>query len=236
MPNLDFFIEGKGPVVLFLHGWGQNKEMMYPLIKVLRNKYTCVAIDMPGFGNSEFNHSKDISEYARSIHDFLINKNIKVSYIIGHSFGGKVALEYHLLFGVKSIAFIASPLLKPKRSLKCYFSILLYKIKKRLKFNTNMGSEDYKNTSSEMKGFFIKVVNTHYNKIIKRLRIPVLLVYSKEDEKVSFANAKKINKKLLRSKLRVINGDHFAYLSNREIIGIEINDFFTEREKRVYYL
>lgn len=237
MPDLDFFIEGKGPVILLLHGWGQNKEMMRPLSSLLKKDYTCISIDMPGFGNSEFDDSKNIKEYATTIHDFLLNKlNIKVSYIVGHSFGGKVALEYHFLYGVKALSFIASPIMKPKRKLKYYMNVLIYKVKRKLGIKTNMGSTDYKETKKEMKRFFISVVNTHYNKRIPKIRVPILLIYSKTDEKVEFKSAKKLSKKLLRNKLRVINGDHFAYLNNREIVSMEIHNFFKEREKHVYYL
>ena len=59
---------------------------------------------------------------------------------------------------------------------------------------------------------------------------------SEDDEKVEFRKAKKLERKLLRSKLRVINGDHFAYLSNVNTVCIELNHFFKEREKREYYL
>ena len=88
-----------------------------------------------------------------------------------------------------------------------------------------------------MKSFFVSVVNSHYNKLIKNVKIPVLLIYSKEDEKVDFSRAKKLNNKLIKSRLRVIKGDHFAYLSNERIVSMEINDFFKENEnKREYYL
>ena len=114
MPKLDYFIIGKGPILLFLHGWGQNKEMMMPLAKQLEKKYTCIFIDMPGFGNSEFNNEKDIDEYVKTIHDFLCYKlYITPKYIVGHSFGGKVAIGYHLRYGVKGVVLIASPVLKP---------------------------------------------------------------------------------------------------------------------------
>lgn len=237
MPNLDFFITGKGPVILFLHGWGQNKEMMIPLIEKLKYRYTCVSIDMPGFGNSEFNNERDLDEYTKNIHDFLLYKlHLKVMYIVGHSFGGKVAINYHLRYGVRAISLIASPILKPKRRLNYYVKVFIYKIMKKLKRKVNMGSKDYKDTSEEMKNFFIKVVNTHFDKKIKNIRIPILLIYSKEDEKVDFKCAKKMDKKLLRGKLRVIKGDHFAYLTNREIVSVELNNFFKERENYVYYL
>lgn len=238
MPNLDFFISGEGPVILFLHGWGQNKEMMFSLVEGLKNKFKCVAIDMPGFGNSEFNGEKNIDEYTKTIHDFLLYKlHIRPMYIVGHSFGGKVAINYHLKYGVKSIALIASPILKVKRKFSYYLKVCLYKIKKKFNiYDENAGSEDYKNTNREMKSFFVSVVNTHYSKYIKKVRIPILLIYSMGDEKVNLKEGIRLKNKLLRGKLRVIKGDHFAYLNNREVINSLINNFFKEREEYGYYL
>lgn len=239
MPILDYFIIGKGPVVLFLHGWGQNKEMMLPIINKLKNNYTCIAIDMPGFGNSDFNNESNLDEYCKTISDFLLLKlHVKPKYIIGHSFGGKVAINYYLKYKkIKGIVLIASPVLKPKRKLNYYFKVFIYKLKKKLKIKNNMGSLDYKNTKQEMKQFFVKIVNTHYNKQLKRINLPMLLLYSKDDEKVEFKKGKRLNKILKKSRLRVINGDHFAYLDNENIVSMEINNFIKENEKkREYYL
>ena len=237
MPNLDFFITGNGPVVLFLHGWGQNKEMMIPLTRGLEKTYPCVVIDMPGFGNSEFNNEKDVDEYTKSIHDFLIyNLHLTPTYIVGHSFGGKIAVNYHLKYGVRGICLIASPVLKAKRSIVYYYKVILHKLKKRFKIKSNMGSVDYKNAKDEMKNFFVNVVNTYYDKKIKNIKIPVLMIYSKDDKKVDYKSAKKLEKKLLRTRLRVIKGDHFAYLNNRDIVVLELNNFFKERENHAYYL
>ena len=99
MPNLDYFILGNGPVILLLHGWGQNKEMMLPIANKLKKNYKCVVIDMPGFGNSEYNNEANLDEYCKTISDFLLLKlHLKPKYIIGHSFGGKVAFHYYLKY------------------------------------------------------------------------------------------------------------------------------------------
>ena len=139
---------------------------------------------------------------------------------------------------IKGITLIASPILKPKRGIKYYFMVYLYKLRKMLNKRVyNMGSEDYKNTSKQMKHFFINIVNTHYNKQIKNIDIPVLLIYSKNDDKVELKKGKKLNEKLKKSSLKVINGDHFAYLGNSSIVSIMIRDFFKENDKkREYYL
>jgi len=239
LPKLDFFVVGKGPILLFLHGWGQNKEMMLPLVERLKKHYKCIVVDLPGFGNSDYNNESNLDDYCETIHKFLLDElKVEPKYIIGHSFGGKVAINYYLKYkGIKGIGIIASPILKPKRKISYYFKVWLYKLKKKLKIKNNMGSEDYKNTKDEMKKFFISVVNTHYNKKIKQIKIPILLIYSYDDEKVSFTCGRRLNKKLENSRLKVIKGDHFAYLSNENIVSIEINNFIKENEtKREYYL
>jgi pimeloyl-ACP methyl ester carboxylesterase len=238
LPNLDYFILGKGPVILFLHGRGQNKEMMMPLVNRLKKHYTCVAIDMPGFGNSDYNQEINIEEYTKTIHDFLLLKlHLSPLYIIGHSFGGKVAIEYYLRYGhIKGVVLIASPVLKPKRTMLFYWNTIVYKIKKKLKIKTSMGSSDYRN-AKELKSLLVSVVNTHYDKKLKNIKIPLLLIYSKEDKKVDFIKAKKLKNKVKKSTLKVIKGDHIADLNNENKVSMEINNFIKEnRLKREYYL
>lgn len=231
MPNISYIKEGEGEIVLLLHGWGQNKEMMLPLIEDMKKKYTCVAIDMPGFGETKFNDFNTISEYTEYIRMFLKENDILPKYIIGHSFGGKVAVDYYLKYkDIEKMAVISSPLLKPTRGLRYYYKILKYKLKKKLKIRqSNVGSSDYKNCKDNMKKFFVKVVNTHYNKDIFKIKIPVLLLWGNKDKQVPLNKAKKLHKKLKRNKLVILNGGHFAHLENIEFTKLNINDFLRRK-------
>ncbi len=224
MPNnISCVVEGKGDTILFLHGWGQSKESMIPLIETLKNKYKCVLIDLPGFGKSDFNNAKNIEEYTEYIRKFLEANNLLPRYIVGHSFGGKVAVEYYLKYkDIDKLFIIASPILKPKRHLNYYYKVIKYKLKKRLKIKGNEGSEDYKNCSKEMKSFFVSVVNTHYDKLVRNIEIPVILIWGNEDEKVPLKKACELNKKLKNSELYIMNGDHFAYIKNIEFTKLVI--------------
>lgn len=227
MPNISYISEGSGDIILFLHGWGQNKEMMYPLIDELKNKYRCIVVDLPGFGDSKFNGSENISEYIGILRKFLQDNDLLPKYIVAHSFGGKVAVEYYLNYrDIDRVVIIASPLLKPKRTIKYCFKILLHKIKKKMGIrNSNGGSQDYKNCSSEMKHFFVNVVNTHYNKQLKNVDIPFLLLWGNKDKQVPLNRAKKLNEVLKHSQLYVENGGHFAYLENIEFTRLAIQSF-----------
>ena len=121
VPNISYICKGEGEVILFLHGWGQNKEMMFPLIEELKNKYKCVILDLPGFGESVFLGEKTIEEYVVNLRMFLEKENLLPKYIVGHSFGGKLAALYYLKYkDVVNLTIISSPLLKPKRTMKYY--------------------------------------------------------------------------------------------------------------------
>ena len=228
---ISYMIEGKGDQILFLHGWGQSKELMIPLIDELKNKYSCILVDLPGFGDSAFNNAKNICEYTKKFHNFLISKKLAPKYIVGHSFGGKVAVEYLNKYnGVEKLVLIASPVLKQKKSVKVRLKIVRYKINKFLCRNKKSdGSEDYKNCPKGMKNFFVSVVNTNYDKDIKDIKIPVLIIWGNKDKKVSVKDAYKLNKIIENSVLHIQEGDHFSYLENIDLTKLAIQKFLRSK-------
>ncbi len=53
--NINYSINGdkNKDGLVFLHGWGQNIEMMEPIAKPFYDSNYCLIIDLPGFGKSE---------------------------------------------------------------------------------------------------------------------------------------------------------------------------------------
>ncbi len=87
--------EGSGPVLLFLHGFLEDNTIWDNFIDILKDTYTCIAVDLPGFGKSAVfsgNHTMDfMSEAVRAVLDAENVKNIVVT---GHSMGGYVSLAF----------------------------------------------------------------------------------------------------------------------------------------------
>jgi pimeloyl-ACP methyl ester carboxylesterase len=81
-----------GKVIVFLHGWGADKENLSAIYNQLTEYYRIISFDLPGFGGStrpEWNWGS--REYALEIKECLGELNINYYSIIGHSFGGKIA-------------------------------------------------------------------------------------------------------------------------------------------------
>ena len=93
--NINYIQYGEGKDIILLHGWGQNIEMMQPLGNPLSKKYRITIIDFPGFGDSEEPKSAwTMYDYAMLIEELVEKLKIKKPIIMGHSFGGRVAIRY----------------------------------------------------------------------------------------------------------------------------------------------
>ncbi len=81
--------------LLFIHGIGNYLKYFNPQIKHLSKKYKCVALDMPGYGKSSFyKHVKySLDFHVASITNFISGLKLKNVVLIGHSYGGMVAVE-----------------------------------------------------------------------------------------------------------------------------------------------
>jgi pimeloyl-ACP methyl ester carboxylesterase len=87
---------GKGPAVVMLHGLGGTKQSFLPTIAALAPAgYRTIAMDLPGFGDTDkpLGASYDAAFFARWVVALLDTLNIERAHVLGHSLGGRVALE-----------------------------------------------------------------------------------------------------------------------------------------------
>src|SRR5258708_38189547 len=92
---LHFQIEMTGArSVLFLHGWRSNKEILQPVIAQLQNQFNIYGLDLPGFGGSQTpQKSLSVGDYANVVGEFIRKLELKRVILVGHSFGGRVAIK-----------------------------------------------------------------------------------------------------------------------------------------------
>ena len=74
---------GTGPVVLLLHGWGDNLSTFDGLVKELKLTYTVLRLDLPGFGGTDTpGETFNLELYARFVKEFLNKINSDKIYAI----------------------------------------------------------------------------------------------------------------------------------------------------------
>ncbi|GAA4729773.1 alpha/beta hydrolase [Nocardioides endophyticus] len=90
---------GTGPVVLLLHGLGCDHTTWDPVIESLSRRYTVIAPDLLGHGESDKPRADySVGGYANGMRDLLTVLGIDKVTVIGHSFGGGVAMQFAYQF------------------------------------------------------------------------------------------------------------------------------------------
>lgn len=90
--------KGKGKPIILLHGLGTSSYTWRYVQSDLARKHHVIAIDLKGFGQSDkpLDGRYSIADQARLIEDFIRERNLQGVILVGHSFGGAVALTLAL--------------------------------------------------------------------------------------------------------------------------------------------
>ena len=150
--------------------------------------------------------------------------------VIAHSFGARVILKLALTDKrINKIVLTGAAGLKPRRTLKYYTKIFIYKTYKKLFKNgkfKGFESNDYKNLTSVEKQSFVYIVNEHLDKVVPCIENKTLIISGSEDTETPPYMQKKLCKKLKNSKLVFIKkAGHFAYVSNANEFNYKVREF-----------
>ncbi|MBQ6497659.1 MAG: alpha/beta hydrolase [Bacilli bacterium] len=233
--NINYMQYGKdkGKDIILLHGWGQNIEMMKPLGDSFSNKYRITILDFPGFGQSEEPKEPwNIEKYNSMLEEFINKVGIKKPIVIGHSFGGRVAIRYSARNPIEKLVLFGSPCIRIEENLS-----LTVKFLKKLKTLPGMnnfgeymkqyiGSRDYKAASPIMRQTLVDVVNEDLSKYAREIEEPTLLIWGEHDTEAPVNDARELEKIMIDAALIVLPGTHYAYLENLPRIVSILDNFF----------
>lgn len=228
---------GSGENVVFLHGWGSDLTDFLGSAKVLSKNYRTINLDLWGFGKSDKPHSVwGIEEYAKALDEFFKKSNLKQFHLVGHSFGGKIAIKYTFLNpqNVKSLTLVDSAGIKNRFSILNKLKIHRYKkLKKQVLLGKRdkavlekFGSTDFKNSGGIMKQIMVKVINQNVEFECKQIKTKTLIVWGKQDKDTPLYMAKKLNKLIKNSSLKIFQGGHFSHIDNFLMFNNSIQKFW----------
>lgn len=198
------------PSILILHGWGLSGAVYLKLARLLKREGFAVFVpDLPGFGKEPLrSQAMMLDDYVSFVDEFLKANKIDKLIIIGHSFGGRVALKYAFKYPQKTnkIVLTGAPVIRRrvfKRKISLVAAIAggqLFRflpkatkdfLRKLLYFL--IGEWDYYKAGS-LKQVFKNIISEDLVVYAKNVKVPVLLVWGENDKVVPVSDMKKIVK------------------------------------------
>jgi len=86
--------EGKGPPLLLIHGFGASTYTWRYVAPELAQTHRVIAVDLKGFGQSDkpFDERYSVFDQAELLAQLIVDKDLRDLTLVGHSFGGGIAL------------------------------------------------------------------------------------------------------------------------------------------------
>jgi len=242
--DINYIEYGSGKdTLVFLHGWGQNIEMMEPIATKFKKTNRVIIIDLPGFGeSSEPNKIWTMYDYADTIYELLTKLKVTNPILVGHSFGGKISLIYASKYKVNKLILFGSPFKKEIKKLSMKTKILKFLktvpvINKLEGFaKKHIGSRDYKAASDFMRKILVEHVNLDITEEVKNIKCPTILVWGTMDQEVPIERAYELEELISDAAVIPYEGcSHYAYLERKaQTINI-IKNFIGGNEWNYFY-
>lgn len=225
------------PIVI-LHGWGLSAKTFAPLAAELRRQHFQVfSPDLPGFGESVIpDRALNLEDYVTFLEMYFKKNHIEKPILIGHSFGGRVALKYQYQYpdSIHSLILTGTPGFTPIAKKKLAVFVAIAKIGKiffnfpsvRNWYYYVVGAREYARAQGAMKETFKNVVSENLLDYMSSVRVPTLLVWGEQDIITPVWIAQKMKNVIHDAHVVIIpNADHgVAYKQPKEFFAA-IYDF-----------
>ncbi|BAK70411.1 alpha/beta fold hydrolase [Aliarcobacter butzleri] len=203
--------------IIFLHGWGSNKDIMKSAFSRYLKDFRHIYIDLPGFGKSPNEYVLTTNDYVNITSEFLKLLHSSKEFIAGHSYGGKVAT---LLNPQNLILLSSAGILEEKPfdvKLKIFFAKVLNflglkNITKRFR------SKDVDKMSENMYATFKNVVNEDFSSYFSDFSNKAYIFWGKDDKATSLESGQKIANLIKKSTFEAFEGDHYFFIKKAKNI------------------
>lgn len=235
--------------VLVLHGWNAHLEAVAPIVSPLAEQTEVLALDLPGFGESDDPpETWGSRDYARFVAALLERAGISRCHVVGHSRGGAVAIwlasERPEL--VARMILCDSAGLRPKRGTKYRLRVGLAKLGRLLgllgppgrrlqqRIRGRVASADYLEASEAMRDTFRRVIAEDLSELLPGIEKPCLLVWGERDTDTPLWMGRRMEELLPDAALVVIDGaDHFSYARQPALFARAATHFLCEQPRQV---
>lgn len=235
-------VQGRGKLVVLLHGWGDSAKGLAGLQKTLARQFRVLAIDLPGFGGTQAPEVVwGLDDYARFVAHFLKKIDApEVMLLIGHSNGGAIAVRglSKKWLQVDKLVLLASAGIRGEYQGRVKALRMLTKAGKALTqplpkgVKARLRKQVYSTVGSDMlvaehlQETFKKVVTDDVRHDASQLALPVLLIYGENDTATPIRFGELLHESIDGSTLEILPGaGHFVHIDRAAAVVKAIEDF-----------
>ncbi|MFB3818279.1 MAG: alpha/beta fold hydrolase [Candidatus Methylomirabilales bacterium] len=241
-----YTLEGSGPPVVLLHGWGASSQSLQGPAAALAAEFRVLSADLPGFGWSDPPPAAwGTVEYADHLRALLDGLGLGRAALLGHSFGGRVAIQLAARTPerVERLVLVASAGVRRRRRPRDYARLGVTKLVKALaalplvgrlgrplqqRWAERVGSRDYK-AAGRMRPTLVRVVNEDLAPLLPDIQAPTLLLWGDQDEEVRREAVLTMASRIAGARLLVFPGaGHFPFLDAPERFLEALRGFLRE--------
>lgn len=222
MIDLFYSAAGEGQPVLIIHGWGKGGERWLPTARLLSKRGLRVIVpDLPGFGKTPAPAQPwGVADYVVALRSLLSRLGIDQVTIIGHSFGGQLAvvLAAEPAVRVKRLILVAPAVLRTgsaktflakglAKNLKPWLRPLLGERKfswARGFVYRVLGGHDYLQAQDSIKPSLARILQEDVSAKLKLLSCPILLIWGDQDRQLASRLADRLVSIKPEIKLRIM--------------------------------
>lgn len=232
-----------GAPVLLMHGWGCDHTTVRSIAKILEPAMHVYNVDLPGHGKSNEPPSPwGVDNFTRLAEEFCRSLKITDPVLIGHSFGGRIALLMSSRNPISRMVLVDAAGIKPRRSLSYYCKVYSFKVGKRLlpavlgknlgrkiidRWRSKGGSSDYANSSPMMRAVMSRCVNEDLKHVMPSIKASTLLVWGDKDTATPIADAKYMERHIPDAGLACFDGcGHYSFLDDPIRFRAVMQEFF----------
>ncbi|MGG0846408.1 alpha/beta fold hydrolase [Peribacillus simplex] len=255
--SIHYQIEGNGEPLVLLHGMSNNSQSWIEQIHDLKEHFTVIAWDAPGYGKSSdpAEEFRNFKEFARILNGMLDQLKLEKIHLLGHSMGAAIAIEFCSLYPNKINKLILADSTRGAAALTPEENEM--KLKNRLFSIENLspGEIAEKRIQALLSSYASEKVHKRVKEIMTQVRpagyrsvayslyhlnqmnllshidVPVLIICGELDTVTPIKESEAIHEKLMNSQLVIIpEGGHLCYQENPEKFNSSILEFLNKSE------
>ncbi len=241
--------EGRGEETLaVLQGWGTSRKIYEAVGQALGGGMRVIYLDLPGFGESpEPEEAWSVEEYTDFFVEFVKAMGIERLSILGHSYGGRMALllaarEQSLPFALDKVVLVGSAGLRRPLSLGAKCRVAMFRLAKKIalwkpiyalfgqeidQWMASQGSADYRAASPLMRRSLVMAVSQDLAPLLPEIDREILLIWGDGDTATPLEDGRRMEALLPRAGLAVVPGaGHYVFLERPQVFIQILRSYF----------